>query len=350
MANIVVVGAMIISSYSAYLNPYQFTNWSYFGMLLPAFLIGTLAFIPVWIFWKRKNLTVSIIGIIICWNSIRNYCPINLLRGEADSTSLKVLSYNVYTFNNYNENENRTEIADYIIESDADIVCLQEAGGIRKQNLYNSLNKKYPYIQIGNEAHNDCVLLSKHPIINHQQINLDTPSSSCYVDDVLINDDTIKVINCHLESYNLNDEDKQTYKQIIKNSNPLHEEQIGEMTDLHDSSWSLEEKLAKANAARARQAEIIQTELQNYNNKYIIMCGDSNDSPISYSHHVSTKTLKDAYTESGNGPGLSYNQNGMYFRIDHILISESFSSYKAKVDKYGQESDHYPIFCSLEMQ
>ena len=40
----------------------------------------------------------------------------------------------------------------------------------------------------------------------------------------------------------------------------------------------------------------------------------------------------------------------MYFRIDNILISENITPYKAKVDKSIRESDHYPIFCSLELQ
>ena len=168
--------------------------------------------------------------------------------------------------------------------------------------------------------------------------------------DLLIYDDTVKVINCHLESYLLNDDDKQLYKQMVKRSVHMKDDLEQDSINMKQSFWWLEGKLAKANAARSLQAELLEAMIDSLSNKYIIVCGDFNDSPVSYVHKTLTEKLKDAYTESGNGPGWSYNQNGMYFRIDHMLMSESFSSYKAKVDKYGQESDHYPIFCTLEMR
>ena len=59
------------------------------------------------------------------------------------------------------------------------------------------------------------------------------------------------------------------------------------------------------------------------------------------------RNLKDAYTMSGNGPGLSYNRSGMYFRIDNIFISDSWKPYGATVDRSIKESDHYPIYCYL---
>ena len=188
-------------------------------------------------------------------------------------------------------------------------------------------------------------------LLSCESIDLNTTSASCNSYEILAYNDTIRIFNCHLESYKLNDNDKQIYKQIIKRSVPIKRTtQVEESLNIKEGVWWLESKLAKANAARSLQADKLNSIIDNTSNKYIIVCGDFNDSPISYVHETLTKSLKDAYTESGNGPGWSYNRSGMYFRIDHILISESFISYNAKVDKYGQESDHYPIFCTLEMQ
>ena len=77
----------------------------------------------------------------------------------------------------------------------------------------------------------------------------------------------------------------------------------------------------------------------------IIVCGDFNDSPISYTHRVVGEGLNDAFVESGNGFGISYNQNHFYFRIDNILLSKNLKSYRCTVDNTIKSSDHYPIWC-----
>lgn len=106
-------------------------------------------------------------------------------------------------------------------------------------------------------------------------------------------------------------------------------------------------KLADASAVRAVQTKQITEEIRENKNPYMIVCGDFNDSPISYTHKTLTKELKDAFVESGNGLGISYNQNKFYFRIDHILISPNLKSYRCTVDRSIKESDHYPIWCYI---
>ena len=60
--------------------------------------------------------------------------------------------------------------------------------------------------------------------------------------------------------------------------------------------------------------------------------------------------LDDAYTRSGNGPGISYHLSGMYFRLDHIFVSPNIKAYGAKVDNTIQDSDHYPIYCFINLE
>lgn len=347
--NTLFVLGMVLCAYSVYIRPADHPNWSALGMIFPFFIIATLVFLFIWPFVKWKLCAISVIGIIACWSSIRNYCPINLFQDTPGSKSLKILSYNVLMFQGYHEG--KTGLIDYILNSDADVVCLQEASGVKGEELFSLLNEVYPYIETGVSLGYDCAFLSKYPILSSEIIDFGTKSARCNSYEILAYDDTIKVFNCHLESYKLNDDDKHLYKQIIKRSVHIQEEsKVEDSLSIKEGLWWLEGKLAKANASRSLQAEKLDSIIEITQNKYIIVCGDFNDSPISYVHKTLTQQLKDAYTESGNGPGWSYNQNGMYFRIDHILISDSFNSYNAKVDKYGQESDHYPIFCTLEMQ
>ena len=106
-------------------------------------------------------------------------------------------------------------------------------------------------------------------------------------------------------------------------------------------------KLAEASAIRAPQADTIAKEIASSRHPSIIVCGDFNDTPISYTHRVIAQNLNDAFTQSGRGLGVSYNQNKFYFRIDNILISKNLQSYNCTVDQSIKESDHYPIWCYI---
>ena len=355
--NTIAVVLMAVCAYSVYLHPVHFPNWSYLGMIFPAFVIITICFIPIWLLLKWKNCLISILGMVVCWGSIRDYCPVNLMQGKPEGKTIKMLSYNVYMFGQWTDNDwDESVIANYIVDSDADIVCLQEAANISNEIINEKLTSAYPYIKMGNAKDSPTVLLSKYPILDIDSIQYSTISGSSYIYNVNVDGDTIAVINNHLESYQLTNEDKELYKKLNKESAGQIKDDAGELGadtakfDAKQTFWMLEEKVAAATSIRATQADLLAETIENCKQKYIIVCGDFNDSPVSYVHHKLTSgKLHDAYTEAGNGPGWSYNKNGMYFRIDNILISENMRSYRAKVEKTSKESDHYPIFCTLEL-
>jgi endonuclease/exonuclease/phosphatase (EEP) superfamily protein YafD len=79
----------------------------------------------------------------------------------------------------------------------------------------------------------------------------------------------------------------------------------------------------------------------------VILGGDFNDTPSSYTYHQLSKTLNDSFKYSGNGFFEStYAGKFPSFRIDYVLYSHHFKSihYK-KIDI--SLSDHYPITSTL---
>ena len=151
-----------------------------------------------------------------------------------------------------------------------------------------------------------------------------------------VNNDTLTLINNHLESNKLTKEDRGMYEDMIKDPNAKK---------VKTGLRQLIRKLAEASAIRAVQADSIARLVAGYKGGGIIVCGDFNDSPISYTHRVVGEGLNDAFVESGNGFGISYNQNHFYFRIDNILLSKNLKSYRCTVDNTIKSSDHYPIWC-----
>ena len=82
----------------------------------------------------------------------------------------------------------------------------------------------------------------------------------------------------------------------------------------------------------------------------VIVCGDFNDTPSSYTYHqiMSRNMLKDAFTESGKGLAQTYNGVFPSFKIDYILYSKQFKSYNFKISK-NNLSDHLPVSCYIEL-
>ncbi len=338
--NLIMIMAMNFCAYSCLLNPATYPNWSFFGLMFPAFLAVNVFFVVFWLIFKWKVAAVPVAGILLCAGAIRTYCPLNF-KTEAPEGSFKVLSYNTMSFGNNNGEWEDNVIVQYMKHSGADIICMQETmnGGAGK--VIEILSEVYPYSETQFLPQNYLAVVSKYPILSVQQIDYESETNCSFAYQILVGKDTVWVINNHFESYKLEPQDKENYKELIK-----HPKEEGAKSKYGD----LTEKLAKANAIRAAQADSVAAFVEKKKGEYVVCCGDFNDSPLSYTHSRLTECLNDAYTRSGCGPGISYHFSGMYFRIDHILCSPNISAYGAEVDDFIKESDHYPISCYLKLE
>jgi endonuclease/exonuclease/phosphatase family metal-dependent hydrolase len=81
----------------------------------------------------------------------------------------------------------------------------------------------------------------------------------------------------------------------------------------------------------------------------IILCGDFNDTPASYSYNLLCKNLKDAFIERGTGFGKTYAGKFPQFRIDYILHSKELrcTDYIRSDETF---TDHYPITAYLKFK
>jgi endonuclease/exonuclease/phosphatase family metal-dependent hydrolase len=79
----------------------------------------------------------------------------------------------------------------------------------------------------------------------------------------------------------------------------------------------------------------------------VIICGDFNDTPASYTYHTISKNLSDAFIESGKGFGRSYVGKFPSFRIDYILHSNQYKAYNFRTIR-KELSDHFPVVTYLE--
>ena len=342
--NLFMIVAMNFCAYTSYIPPQNHPEWSYFGLMFPVFLAVNVLFVLFWLIVKWKFVLLPLVGMAICGNSVRAYFPINM-PSEPPAGSIKVLSYNVMAFGkNKSMPWDENPILSYLLESEADVICIQEGMKALVDHALDSISKKYPYQDLRLMTDNYLACFSKFPIDSVMKIDYPTKTNHSFVYMMRVEGDTLLLINNHLESYRLSSDDKDDYKSIIKNyKHPSR-------NDSETKYLGLTEKIAEHDSIRGIQADSVAAFVARNQGRHIILCGDLNATPVSYVHHRLTQHLDDAYTRSGNGPGISYNRSGMYFRLDHIMVSPNIKAYRAKVDNAIKHSDHYPISCFVKLE
>ena len=346
-ANMVTVLLMLAAGYSDRINPVSYPMLSTLGMAFPLFLLVNLLFIFFWLTFKWRKVWIPIVGYLLAYPPLSVYMPMHP-RQDVPEGAIKLLSYNVCMYSgvdHYKDSEGFDTIYNYLARQDADIVCLQEDVDTWRRYVMHRFKKIYPYndtifLCTDNELTNGLGIHTRYPILRREQI----PYASKYNGSVAwflqVGSDTVLVINNHLEGTHLSLEDRDRYKEMIK----------GKMQrdTVKEESLLLLGKLASSNALRAAGAEAVRRYIENHKQYPVIVCGDFNDNPISYSRHVIAKGLTDCFEETGRGLGLSYNRKGYFFRIDHILCSSHFTPYNCHVDDEIDASDHNPILCWLK--
>lgn len=345
-ANLATVLLMLTAGYADHINPTSHPMLSSLGMLFPFFLIANLLFIFFWLTFKWKKLWIPILGYILAYPPLTIYLPLHNTQSVPEGT-IKIMSYNVCQYGgNWKYEQGFDTIYNYLKREAPDIVCMQEDVDTWRRFVFHRYEKIYPYndtiiFQQTSTSINGVGIHSKYPIIRRERIQYPSRANGSMAYYLLVEGDTILVINNHLETTHLTQEDRSRYEEMIK----------GKMKrdTVKEESLLLLEKLGQASAIRAVAADAVHQYIEEHRQYPTIVCGDFNDNPISYSRRTIAKGLKDCFVETGKGLGLSYNRKGYFFRIDHILCSDHFEPYNCIVDSKMDASDHYPISCRLKL-
>lgn len=341
--NIIIGIGFLICAYSPIVPPTQHPVWACTGLFIPIFIILNLCFLVFWSFFWWRLLPVPIVFFLLGWSSLMSYCPLNLPSGNPVGEVVDVLTYNVMLMKSQKTADGNYEnpILDYIKECDADIVCLQEFP-FNDSKIKDSILCIYPYMRICEFNHlNAVACLSKYPVRFVEAIKMDSRYNGSAVFSVEYKGKNIPVIVNHLESNKLDAHDKEIYTEMIKSPDGNRMKKGGK---------HLIKKLAEAVSIRGLQADVISEYIEKKYSPYMIVCGDFNDTPVSYVHDRISEKLQDAYIEAGNGPGITYNRNFLYFRIDHIMAGDAYRVLECEVDNSMDVSDHYPLKCRLEIK
>lgn len=349
--NSLAVISLLLSYLASYISPEGFWIIGLFGIAYPVLLILNILFIVYWTLAWNKLVLLSLLAVAVGYVNITNtfqYRNTPLKPGK-DAKTIRILSYNVRLFDLYNwtgANNTRSKMYQLLSKSRPDIACIQEfysstdKKGLNSEDSLNRIlkspNHHIEYTESIHHGNWGMATYSKYPIVNKGKIFFNEKANNlCIYTDIAIGKDTVRVYNVHFQSIRFENEDYEFVKSISDNK---QREEI-------QGSKKILKRLKIAFIKRARQVDTVSQSIRS--SPYpVIICGDFNDTPSSYTYHTLRHGLKDAFVESGRGIGNTYNGVFPSFRIDYIFHDSRFSSYSFQTI-HRKFSDHFPITCVI---
>ena len=340
--NVLFAAALLISYLAVHISPGDFAFPALFGLAYPYLLLINILIVITWAVQLRYEVIISIFAIAVGFSHFSNYIKLTKPSGEKSNT-FKVLSYNIRLFNYYENNgrnSSEKKITGLLRSQKPDIFCLQEffvngpPDRIENEIITALGGKYYSHIKLlgKNKSRSyGIATFSKYPIIRKGEIIHTGSSSLSIYTDVLIQKDTFRIFNNYLQSFMLKRMERSFLEEMYSSDDKETMEEVR----------SLSMSLKKGFVKRAQQAQLV----KNYINRSpypVIVAGDFNDTPVSYTYGKIRKGLNDSFVNSGYGAGFTYKGNYPPNRIDYILYDNNLISNYFEIIKV-RYSDHYPI-------
>jgi Metal-dependent hydrolase len=351
-SNIVVVLIMLMTLIGSVINPEKVVLLAYFALGFPIIIAANIGFVIFWLLARKWFFLLSLSLLLFSASEISNTFPVHIGKIEPTTTtnSIRLLTYNTKMCGELKKHtrHSHNKVIQYVLDSDADIVCLQEFTVSNKkeyltmEDVYR-IFKKYPYkhIQFKQKIQeNGVATFSKYPIVNKQDINYPSNYNNSITSDIDVHGKIIRIINNHLESNRLTEKDKRL---------PIKLKDNFDADNLTGITRHFSHKLGVAYKLRGVQADAVAKAIEQSPYK-VIVCGDFNDVPASYAYTKIKGKLKDAFAETGTGLGWTFNDKFYHFRIDYVFYDPSaYTLLEYKTDKVNY-SDHYPVLCQIRTE
>ena len=214
-------------------------------------------------------------------------------KGFSDDDIDTYKSYKKSLEKNSSLSNNKKEIMNYFKGHDVDSL----------KNEYNKEMKidfpEFPYNYIHFRGKNILghAIFSKYPLINTYSFDFEDSYNNALSADLVKDTDTLRVYNLHLQSLSI--KPRVSYLQELNNE-------------------VLRKRISTLFIKQQEQVELI-VEHKNNSRYPVIISGDFNNTPFSYTYRKLSESMNDAFVEAGNGIGTTFLFEYYPMRIDYIL-------------------------------
>lgn len=330
------------------------------GLVFPLLFVLMTGFLVYWIIRRSKWAFVCLAALLLSWKQVSVmfsfHFPKEFSKKKSAGT-LRILTWNLSGWGQFNASDktklnNQDKMLELIQNSNADVLCFEEYIYLQNKKVQDSIIPSlrahgYTYSYFVKTKFDEhiyqstklitTIIISKYPIVD--------TSHFFYTDEQLVepliradikfNNRVVRIFTTHLESVRFARSDFQALHNLKK---PI-DASLG-------SSRLIAYKLRNAYRSRAAQAEYLNKQIRE--SPYpVLVCGDFNDVPNSYTYFTIKGDLQDAFLKKGAGFGRTLRMISPTLRIDYILADKRFdiTQYHKMEVPY---SDHYPILADVE--
>ncbi|MBQ8360996.1 MAG: endonuclease/exonuclease/phosphatase family protein [Bacteroidaceae bacterium] len=329
----------ILGAFAGNVNPKYNLFMAGLGLILPILLIINAGVFLYWLCRWKIWVAFPLVALAVNYHYISATIQIKVNDDIAANggNALKLMTFNVRNFIDDNQDDSADEIKSFLEDENISVVCLQEYKDYvngRPERICKFLADRFPYQAISGSI----ATFSKLPIIKKDYITF-RESNNCaqWVDIETGHDKTIRIINVHMQTTGINSALRQAAK--MENQGIA----ISEGQRMNMVTGRMEYEYIR----RAEQADII-SDIVKDTQTPIILCGDFNDTPASYTYKRLKGKLKDGFKSAGSGYMYTYRGAKGLMRIDYIFHSQKLEG----MDYYSPSrdwSDHNPVIMELTM-
>jgi endonuclease/exonuclease/phosphatase family metal-dependent hydrolase len=334
---------------SQWISPASFWPLAFFGLLFPVLIVIQVVFILVFLMLMSKAIVLPVILILVGWSSITQTFQMPKPPGSftADTSAISVMTYNVRLFDiahYWSGLKDQSEgVFAYTTEIKPDILCFQEFAlqdpGKFSIEFIKSRLSFLPYAAVefnftSQSRKYGLAIFSRYPIIHSGHEHFEDTKNMMLYADIQLGADTVRVYNNHLESIHF-DRDEFQWIDTTANKTRIPRDKITEIVN----------RMKGAYKKRAMQAEQVRKSIDG-SPYQVIVCGDFNDTPVSYASHKIGSNLYDSFRSGGRWLGITFPNVRAPLRIDYILHSKKMVSSDFRIGKI-RFSDHRPVSCRI---
>ena len=338
---LIAAGLLAMSYLSVLVNPVKAWFLTIFGLLFVPFFLLNL-FLLVWALVRRSRaFAIPLIALLPSLWFLGGFVRFGGDETETDDGGIGMMSYNVGRFSPQPRRGIPTRsacldsVASYIMSGDMDIICLQEFYVPYPETVKQEIERHFHgyepvyYMYSSEMGMYGNVILSRLPVMGKGAVEFDESSNLAIYADILTSEGIRRIYNCHLESYSL------SFTALVKSLR----------RDYHSA---IQETGRKMRASITRRPAQVARVLEDIARSPVpsMVCGDLNDSPVSYTYYHLQRGRRDSFRDAGRGMGASYSILWPLLRIDYIFYpGDMRASEHRTVRKHW--SDHYPIITRI---
>lgn len=330
---------LVISILASVLNPAAHHFFSIVALFFPLLFIINGLFLIFFIIKKSK---LAYISLILLLSGLYQVSLIYTISNTNDTVaieaSIKLITYNTGNVDTLNIFQKRKQLFENLFFDNSNIICLQEFTPNEETDIVilegfeHKLNVDY-YGIVGGDS-SGLSIYTNYEIIKYGWLKQDHEDTYALWSDMIISEDTMRLINVQLQSIRLEDDELESMTEASK------------IFNLPYKIISIFSKLKRGFVWREEQVRKLENLISNSNHP-VVLCGDFNDPPSSSTYRQLAKLLNDSFLIKGNGFGFTYAGRLPLLRIDYVMVSEDVIVLDYQMfDKTF--SDHYPVKIEVE--